>query len=223
MRPWKAKGSESGRVQRADLRSQGVRGAFEGDGWPPAVSTAVEGSDATSPRDRVAATPGTGGRGQGQSPEAGREGGGHSDARGRWRQGGRREAVGLLPCVDAARRAWRRLRCECAVRGGAAWLRFRPGQRGGRTGRSTLCSRRLGPARPSRAPCRLQEGPASHSGLSLGRVSRSCEMAPAVPQFAVRRVRSVSVRLLSDAFDAFQRRSQMLTHLSSDCGVSVVS
>lgn len=121
MRPWKAKGSESGRVQRADLRSQGVRGAFEGDGWPPAVSTAVEGSDATSPRDRVAATPGTGGRGQGQSPEAGREGGGHSDARGRWRQGGRREAVGLLPCVDAARRAWRRLRCECAVRGGAAW------------------------------------------------------------------------------------------------------
>lgn len=94
---------------------------------------------------------------------------------------------------------------------------------GGRTGRSTLCSRRLGPARPSRAPCRLQEGPASHSGLSLGRVSRSCELAPAVPQFAVRRVRSVSVRLLSDAFDAFQRRSQMLTHLSSDCGVSVVS
>lgn len=78
MRPWKAKGSESGRVQRADLRSQGVRGAFEGDGWPPAVSTAVEGSDATSPRDRVAATPGTGGRGQGQSPEAGREGGGHT-------------------------------------------------------------------------------------------------------------------------------------------------
>lgn len=92
-----------------------------GTGGRPAVSTAVEGSDATSPRDRVAATPGTGGRGQGQSPEAGREGGGHSDARGRWRQGGRREAVGLLPCVDAARRAWRRLRCECAVGGGAAW------------------------------------------------------------------------------------------------------
>lgn len=159
-----------------------------------------------------------GGRGRGRA--GGRR---PHDARGRWRQGGRREAVGLLPCVDAARRAWRRLRCECAVGGGAAWLRFRPGRRGGRTGRSTLCSRRLGPARPSRAPCRLQEGPASHSGLSLGRVSRSCEIAPAVPQFAVRRVRSVSVRLLSDAFDAFQRRSQMLTHLSSDCGVSVVS
>lgn len=99
---------------------KGFMAPSRGTGGRPAVSTAVEGSDATSPRDRVAATPGTGGRGQGQSPEAGREGGGHSDARGRWRQGGRREAVGLLPCVDAARRAWRRLRCECAVRGGAA-------------------------------------------------------------------------------------------------------
>lgn len=84
---------------------KGFMAPSRGTGGRPAVSTAVEGSDATSPRDRVAATPGTGGRGQGQSPEAGREGGGHSDARGRWRQGGRREAVGLLPCVDAARRA----------------------------------------------------------------------------------------------------------------------
>lgn len=67
-----------------------------------------------------------GGRGRARRP-GGR--GSHSDGRGRWRQGGRREAVGLLPCVDAARRAWRRLRCECAVGGGAAWLRFRPGQR----------------------------------------------------------------------------------------------
>lgn len=57
---------------------KGFMAPSRGTGGRPAVSTAVEGSDATSPRDRVAATPGTGGRGQGQSPEAGREGGGHT-------------------------------------------------------------------------------------------------------------------------------------------------
>lgn len=191
---------------------KGFMAPSRGTGGRPAVSTAVEGSDATSPRDRVAATPGTGGRGQGQRP------GGRGVATATPVAGGDREAA-------AKPSGCCRVLMQPGGPGGGSDVSvpWGEGRRGGRTGRSTLCSRRLGPARPSRAPCRLQEGPASHSGLSLGRVSRSCEMAPAVPQFAVRRVRSVSVRLLSYAFDAFQRRSQMLTHLSSDCGVSVVS
>lgn len=151
--------------------------------------------------------------------------------RGRARRPGGRGAATATPVAGGDREAAAKRSGRCRVLmqpggpggGSDVSVPWGEGRRGGRTGRSTLCSRRLGPARPSRAPCRLQEGPASHSGLSLGRVSRSCEMAPAVPQFAVRRVRSVSIRLLSDAFDAFQRRSQMLTHLSSDCGVSVVS